>query len=237
MANYDDCGLLIDYKYCTNCQSCVVACQEEHGFGANEFGIRVFESGPERKPGGVMDDAWDWTYLPMPTWRCDLCADRVDVGRKPMCVKHCLAACMSFGKLSDLAEQAETMGDKVVIYKPLGASLVDIGTIGPEELTGNDYDPARYRKEYDESSFVTEEDNDWESKEYRVVLQPDEISLDAFVALDMDDRIEFLRGEVVRGKTPEEVLDELGITMQELSNYDCVFIGREARAIPKKNTI
>ena len=39
------------------------------------------------------------------------------------------------------------------------------------------------------------------------------------------------------GKTPEELLDELGLTMQELSNYDCVILGREVRAIPKKNTI
>ena len=59
----------------------------------------------------------------------------------------------------------------------------------------------------------------------------------AFVALSIEDRVEFLQGEIVRGKTPEELLDELGLTMQELSNYDCVILGREVRAIPKKNTI
>ena len=79
--------------------------------------------------------------------------------------------------------------------------------------------------------------NAWETREYRVVLQPGEISLPAFVALSIEDRVEFLQGEIVRGKSPEDLLGELGLTMQELSNYDCVILGREVRAIPKKNTI
>lgn len=58
-----------------------------------------------------------------------------------------------------------------------------------------------------------------------------------FVDLSIEDRVEFLQGEIVRGKSPEELLDLLGLTMQELSNYDCVILGREVRAIPKKNTI
>lgn len=237
MTKYDDYGLLIDYKYCTNCQSCIVACQEEHGFGSEEFGIKVFESKPTRKPGEKIDDAWDWVYLPMPTWRCDLCAERLDAGKKPMCVKHCLAACMDYGPMEELAAKAISLGGKVVIYRPMGESLKDIGTIGPEALTGSDYDPALYHREYDETTGTYLEEDDWESRTYRIVIDPDNITLDSFVALSMEDRIEFLRGEVVRGKTPEQVLDELGITMAELSNYDCVFIGRQAREIPKKNTI
>lgn len=237
MSKYDGYGLLIDYKYCTNCQSCVVACQMEHGFSSDEFGIQVFESKPVQKQDAPMDDAWDWTYLPMPTWRCNLCAHRIEEGKKPMCVKHCLAACMDFGPIEELAKKALDMGDKVVIYKPLGGQLVDIGTIGPEKLAGDAYDPELYRREYDESLQVVSEEDDWENREYRIVIDPDKVSLDAFVALPIEDRIEFLRGEVVRGKTPEQVLDELGITMTELSNYDCVFIGRQAREIPKKNTI
>ena len=236
MARYDDYGLLIDYKYCTNCRSCEVACQQEKGLASDQFGIRVFESKAERK-GDVIDDAWDWAYVPMPTWRCDLCAERLDAGRKPMCVKHCLAACMQVGPMDELAKRAKELGDKVVIFKPTGAKRVDIGTIGPEQLTGEGYDPADYRREYDGAAVDGDLGNDWETREYRVVLQPDEISLPAFVALSIEDRIEFLQGEIVRGKTPEELLDELGLTMQELSNYDCVILGREVRAIPKKNTI
>ena len=237
MGKYDDYGLLIDYKYCTNCRSCEVACQEEKNLGSDEFGIRVFESKAERKAGGAVDDAWDWSYIPMPTFRCDLCAERMDAGRKPMCVKHCLAACMQVGPLEDLAESAKGLGDKVVIFKPTGAKRMDIGTVGPEELGAADYDPAKYRREYDDSAYVAEEVDDFENREYRIVLQPGEVSLDAFVALDIEDRVEFLQGEIVRGKTPDEVLDELGLTLTELSNYDCVILGREVRAIPKKNTI
>ena len=236
MARYDDYGLLIDYKYCTNCRSCEVSCQQEKGLASDQFGIRVFESKAERK-GDAIDDAWDWAYVPMPTWRCDLCAERLDADRKPMCVKHCLAACMQVGPMDELAERAKELGDKVVIFKPTGAKSVDIGTIGPEQLTGEGYDPADYRREYDGAAVGDDLGNDWETREYRVVLQPDEISLPAFVALSIEDRVEFLQGEIVRGKTPEELLDELGLTMQELSNYDCVILGREVRAIPKKNTI
>ena len=236
MEKYADYGLLIDYKYCTNCRSCEVACQQEKGLASDQFGIRVLESKAERK-GDVIDDAWDWAYVPMPTWRCDLCAERLDAGRKPMCVKHCLAACMQVGPMDELAERAKELGDKVVIFKPTGAKRVDIGTIGPERLTGAAYDPSDYRREYDETAVGDDLGNDWETREYRVVLQPDEISLPAFVALSVEDRVEFLQGEIVRGKTPEELLDELGLTMQELSNYDCVILGREVRAIPKKNTI
>ena len=237
MGMYDNYGLLIDYKYCTNCHSCEVACQQEKGLKPDQYGIRIFESKPERKEYGVLEDAWDWSYLPMPTWRCDLCSERLQEGRKPMCVKHCLAACMEYGPLDELAAKAEGMGEKIVIFKPMGTKIVDLGTIGPEQLTGAAYDPSKYRREVKSDAVQVEEDNSWETREYRIVLQPDEISLDAFVALSMEDRVEFLQGEIVRGKSPEQVLDELGLTMQELSNYDCVILGREVRAIPKKNTI
>ncbi len=237
MTTYDNYGLLIDYKYCTNCHSCEVACQQEKGLAVDEYGIRVFESKPERKGAGVMDDAWDWTYLPMPTWRCDLCAERLDAGRKPMCVKHCLAACMQFGPMDELVAKAADLGDKVAIFKPTGKKAVSIGTVGPEELTGAGYDPAKYRREISGGADIVEECESWKTREYRVVLEQDEISYDAFVALSEEDRIEFLQGEIVRGKEPEVLLAEIDLTMQALSNFDIVILGREVRAIPKKNTI
>ena len=39
-------GLLIDYEYCTGCQSCEVSCKEEHGYPVGKWGIRVVDEGP-----------------------------------------------------------------------------------------------------------------------------------------------------------------------------------------------
>ncbi len=237
MGNYDNYGLLIDYKYCTNCHSCEIACQQEKGLAPDEFGIRILELKPERKPGNLIDDAWDWSYIATPTWRCDLCAERMDQGKKPMCVKHCLAACMEVGPMNELAKKAQGMGDRVVLFKPAGAKIIDIGTIGPEMLSGEAYDPAEYRREATSSSGMMEEDNEWETRDYRIVLQPDEINYDAFVELSDEDRIEFLQGEILRGKDPDKVLAEIGLTPQSLSNFDIVILGRQVKPIPKKNTI
>lgn len=235
MSKYENYGLLIDYKYCTNCHSCEVACQQEKGLGVNEFGIKVFESKPERK-GSAVDDAWDWTYLPMPTWRCDLCADRMDAGRKPMCVKHCLAACMQVGPVEELAEKAKGLGDKVVIFKPIGSASIDLGTVGLDELMGDSYDNEKYRGETS-VEFAGGVETDWENREFREVLKPEEVSLDAFIGLSVEDRLEFLQGQVASGKTPDEVVAMLGLDHAGLAFYECVFVGREARMIPKRNTI
>ena len=39
-------GLLIDYEFCTGCQSCEIACKQEHGFSVGTWGIRVLDEGP-----------------------------------------------------------------------------------------------------------------------------------------------------------------------------------------------
>ena len=36
-------GLLIDYEYCTGCQSCEVACKEEHGIPVGQWGIHLLD--------------------------------------------------------------------------------------------------------------------------------------------------------------------------------------------------
>jgi len=122
---YENYGFLVDYKYCSLCHSCEVACkyhlQETLGKDIDQGktpGIVVLEKGPfhldENDP-----DAWDWDYIPVPTALCDLCADRLDAGQKPTCAHHCLAACIEVGPLEDLVKRVAELGNKkVLIFKP-----------------------------------------------------------------------------------------------------------------------
>lgn len=95
-----DCGLLIDYLYCTGCHSCEVACQIEHGYEPGVSGISLKQHGPEQ----IAERTWQYDFLPMPTQRCDLCAMRTQAGKQPSCVKHCQAGCMKYGFLDELAQ-------------------------------------------------------------------------------------------------------------------------------------
>ena len=69
-------GLLIDYEFCTGCHACEMACKVEKGLGEGEWGIKLAQIGPWKLDG----DAWEWDYVPLPTQRCDLCAERVAAG-------------------------------------------------------------------------------------------------------------------------------------------------------------
>jgi Fe-S-cluster-containing dehydrogenase component len=113
-------GLLIDYEYCTGCQSCVVSCKEEHNYPVGKWGIRVYEDGPWNIEG----DMYNFNYIPFPTDLCDLCADRTAKGREPICVHHCLANCMVYGPVKELAERMASKPKQVLWvpqYKPLEA--------------------------------------------------------------------------------------------------------------------
>ena len=110
-------GLLIDYEYCTGCQSCEVACKEEHGYPVGKWGIRVLDDGPWEMEDGV----FNWNKIPTPTDLCDLCADRVAEGREPSCVHHCLANVMYYGTLEELAKKLPEKSKQVLFvpqYKP-----------------------------------------------------------------------------------------------------------------------
>lgn len=106
-------GLLIDYEFCTGCQSCEVACKEEHGFPVGKWGIRVMDEGPWQ----IAEKQWNWNKIPTPTDLCDLCAERVAAGRKPTCVHHCLAQVMKFGPVDELARDLERK-PKQVLFVP-----------------------------------------------------------------------------------------------------------------------
>ena len=94
-------GLLVDYEWCSGCHTCEVACQLEHGYPSDQWGIKVHEVGPwEYAP-----KTWQYSYLHAPTDQCDLCAGRVAKGHEPTCVKHCQAQVLKYGDLEDLAKE------------------------------------------------------------------------------------------------------------------------------------
>ena len=104
-------AMLIDVHYCTGCHSCEVACQQENGFDAKQFGIVVTEHILNKKNGLTID------YVPYMTDLCNFCAERVADGGKPSCVKHCQARCMSFGTLEDIMEEAKNTKKPMVFIK------------------------------------------------------------------------------------------------------------------------
>jgi len=105
-------GLLIDYEYCTGCHTCEIACSQEHGWPAGMAGIKVIEV-VQKLP---HDKAY-LAFLPFPTELCVLCAARTRKGLEPACVQHCMAACMKFGTIEELAKE---MGAKarMVLWAP-----------------------------------------------------------------------------------------------------------------------
>jgi Fe-S-cluster-containing dehydrogenase component len=109
---------LFDYKYCSNCHTCEVACKNHlHVDPAKTPGIVIKEVGPYQLVEGDTD-AWYWRNLPVPTSLCDLCADRLAAGKKPTCVHHCLANCIEYGPIEELARRVAELGDSVCIFKP-----------------------------------------------------------------------------------------------------------------------
>lgn len=96
-------AMLIDYNWCSGCHSCEVACQQEHGFEPDVFGIELKQIGPDQ----LGERKWQYDNLPVPTDRCDGCARRRGLGKPPACVQMCQAGCIQYGPLKDMAEKAE----------------------------------------------------------------------------------------------------------------------------------
>ena len=110
-------AILINYEYCTGCHSCEVACKKELDLPKGEFGIKVEEVGPFQfttRPG--LEGTWEWTYMPVITQACDLCADRVAEGRWPTCVHHCQAQVIEYGPVEELATRMDKQF--MVLYTP-----------------------------------------------------------------------------------------------------------------------
>lgn len=110
-----DHGLLVDNYYCTGCHSCEIACRNEKGLALGEWGIKVLELGPWKRPDGKH---WEHRYVPVLTSECDLCVDRVSEGEQPSCVLHCLASVIEYGTLEDLASSMSRKGKMATLLIP-----------------------------------------------------------------------------------------------------------------------
>ena len=94
---------MIEYEYCTGCQSCVVACKQEHNYPVGKGGIHLNEINTTLPDGRLRID-----FLPFATAYCDLCAARTrKKGEVPACVKHCQASVMYYGPVAELAKIME----------------------------------------------------------------------------------------------------------------------------------
>ncbi len=112
MAKPNTNGLLIDYEYCTGCFACQVACCQEHGWQAPLSGIKVMEIVQD-----MPKDKAYLTFMPFPTELCVLCAKRTKKGLDPACVQHCMANCMTYGNLTELARELEKK-PRMVLWSP-----------------------------------------------------------------------------------------------------------------------
>ena len=106
-------AILIDYEYCTGCKTCEMACQKEHGYAIGVSGIVVNEIGPWQIEG----EKWQYDFIPVLTDACDLCADRVEKGHIPTCVKHCMASVITFGPADDVMAAAPDKAKQLLFLK------------------------------------------------------------------------------------------------------------------------
>lgn len=109
-------ALLVDYRYCTGCQSCEIACKNELGLATKDepWGIKVLHFGPWELP----DGKWEFDYFPLPTQLCDLCQARIEAGKKPACVHHCLAQCLEYGTVEEMALSMAEKDGKAYLIQP-----------------------------------------------------------------------------------------------------------------------
>ena len=105
-------GILVDVDYCTGCEACVLACQQEHGYSEKEFGIKITKLGPLH-----IDEAnkvFQYDFIPQFTQWCDLCEERCGKGKKPTCVQHCQAQCLDWGPIEELAAKVDSPKQMIV---------------------------------------------------------------------------------------------------------------------------
>lgn len=109
-------ALLVNYKYCTGCHSCEVACRKKNDIPLGKWGIKINEIGPFQIDENPDHAKWEYSYLPAPTSLCDMCEDRIAEGLKPVCVVDCQALVLEYGTVEELSKRAVELGEKTAIY-------------------------------------------------------------------------------------------------------------------------
>ncbi len=110
-------GLLVDYKWCSGCHSCELACKNEKNFSVEQelYGIKLLEVGPVE----LGNEKFEWNYIPVLTSFCDLCAERIkESGGDPPCVFTCLGQCLKFGTVDELSQVLNEKGEKAYLFLP-----------------------------------------------------------------------------------------------------------------------
>ena len=106
-------AMIIDYKFCTGCHSCEVACRAEKELSLDEWGIKVVELGPE-----MLGGKWYWNFVPVPSDNCNLCYGRLKAGKKTSCEFHCLAHCIEVVPIVEVSAKLAGYGEKVSCFIP-----------------------------------------------------------------------------------------------------------------------
>jgi anaerobic dimethyl sulfoxide reductase subunit B (iron-sulfur subunit) len=115
------------------------------------------EEGPWEIEDGT--GVFNYNYIPVPTDLCDLCADRVSsTGKEPMCVHHCLANVITYGKIDDLVEKLKTK-TKQVLWTPQFKPLSAKGKFVPTKQSNNEG--------FDASNIVIESNEEWTTAAHR----------------------------------------------------------------------
>ena len=106
-------GLLVDVDFCTGCEACVLACQQEHGYSEKEFGVKIIKLGPLK----IGEKDYQYDFIPQFTRWCDLCEERAARGKEPTCVQHCQAQVITFGEVEELAKGVSREKQILVVIK------------------------------------------------------------------------------------------------------------------------
>lgn len=104
-------AMVVNYAYCTGCESCVVSCRKERELPLDEWGIKVEQIGSEK-----LEGKWEWDYVPVPSSLCNRCENRIAKGMKPLCELHCLANVIRVVPFDEMEKTAGTMEGKTVVY-------------------------------------------------------------------------------------------------------------------------